>query len=68
MNIRTITITSNTNEERRATHSVAQTHTLAKRLLKDLHGGDVLALSGELGAGKTTFTQGFAKGLGITTR
>jgi tRNA threonylcarbamoyladenosine biosynthesis protein TsaE len=28
----------------------------------------VVALSGELGSGKTTFTQGFAEGLGITSR
>ena len=29
-------------------------------------GGDVLILTGELGAGKTTFAQGVARGLGIT--
>ncbi len=30
------------------------------------NGGDVLILTGELGAGKTTFAQGVARGLGIT--
>ncbi|MBI3103942.1 tRNA (adenosine(37)-N6)-threonylcarbamoyltransferase complex ATPase subunit type 1 TsaE [Candidatus Daviesbacteria bacterium] len=29
------------------------------------HHGNIVALTGELGAGKTTFVQGFAKGLGI---
>ena len=35
---------------------------LAQRLL----GGDVIALEGDLGAGKTAFTKGLAKGLGVT--
>jgi len=34
-------------------------------LQKTIRGAVVLALEGELGAGKTTFTQGFARGLGI---
>ena len=32
---------------------------------KKLHQGDVLALSGELGSGKTCFTGGLARGLGV---
>jgi len=32
---------------------------------KQLKGGEILALMGELGAGKTTFTQGLAVGLGL---
>ncbi|MDY2960126.1 MAG: tRNA (adenosine(37)-N6)-threonylcarbamoyltransferase complex ATPase subunit type 1 TsaE [Hornefia sp.] len=35
-------------------------------LAKDMYPGDVLALVGELGTGKTTLTKAIAKGLGIT--
>ncbi|HWJ68264.1 MAG TPA: tRNA (adenosine(37)-N6)-threonylcarbamoyltransferase complex ATPase subunit type 1 TsaE [Nocardioides sp.] len=38
---------------------------LGKRLSGHLRSGDVLVLSGELGAGKTTFTQGLGEGLGV---
>jgi tRNA threonylcarbamoyladenosine biosynthesis protein TsaE len=37
----------------------------AERIASGCVGGDVLVLSGDLGAGKTTFTQGLARGLGI---
>jgi len=46
-------------------HSSAQTQRLGMRLGELLHGGELLLLDGQLGAGKTTFTQGLAKGLGI---
>ena len=42
-----------------------QTHALALRLAAVLRAGDLLVLSGELGAGKTTFTQGLGEGLGV---
>ncbi|MFX1820123.1 tRNA (adenosine(37)-N6)-threonylcarbamoyltransferase complex ATPase subunit type 1 TsaE [Pseudarthrobacter sp. CC4] len=42
-----------------------QTHALAVRLAAVLEAGDLLVLSGELGAGKTTFTQGLGEGLGV---
>lgn len=38
---------------------------LGERLASVLQAGDVLVLSGELGAGKTTFTQGLGVGLGV---
>lgn len=46
------------------TNSQEETKSFAKNLAKKINGG-VIALSGELGAGKTTFVQGFAEGLGI---
>lgn len=47
------------------TESAAQTKQLAKKLARRLQTGDVLALSGQLGAGKTCFTQGICRGRGI---
>lgn len=40
---------------------------LGRRVAVTLQLGDVLLLHGDLGAGKTTFTQGVAAGLGITS-
>ncbi len=45
--------------------TAAQTHALAAALGAVLEAGDLLVLSGELGAGKTTFTQGLGEGLGV---
>ncbi|MGG3884533.1 tRNA (adenosine(37)-N6)-threonylcarbamoyltransferase complex ATPase subunit type 1 TsaE [Brevibacillus panacihumi] len=44
---------------------VEQTQNFAERLAAFLQPGDLLALEGDLGAGKTTFTQGLARGLGV---
>ncbi len=46
--------------------SVKKTLEFGERLAHTLQGGDVLALTGELGAGKTLLTRGIASGLGIT--
>ena len=54
MNERTITVP--TDEDMRA---------LGERIAHAVQGGAVLLLSGPLGAGKTTFAQGFGRGLGI---
>lgn len=43
-----------------------QTKQLGERLGRLLNGGEVIELVGDVGAGKTTFTKGLAKGLGIT--
>ena len=42
-----------------------QTHALGAALAGVLRAGDLLVLTGELGAGKTTFTQGLGEGLGV---
>ena len=47
------------------THSPEETMGLAAALAEKLQEKDVITLEGDLGAGKTTFTKGLAKGLGI---
>jgi tRNA threonylcarbamoyladenosine biosynthesis protein TsaE len=49
----------------RVTHSERETQALACELAAHLTSGDVLLLSGDLGAGKTAFVRGLATGLGI---
>ena len=46
-------------------HNPQETFDLGRRLAASLRRGDVLALAGDLGAGKTQFTQGLAAGLGV---
>ncbi|WP_214756766.1 tRNA (adenosine(37)-N6)-threonylcarbamoyltransferase complex ATPase subunit type 1 TsaE [Exiguobacterium sp. s157] len=48
------------------THSAAETQAVAEKLATLVKAGTVITLNGDLGAGKTTFTQGFGKGLGVT--
>lgn len=45
-------------------HSEHETFLIAEAFSKSLKPGDVIALSGDLGAGKTAFVKGVAKGLG----
>lgn len=45
--------------------SEEETQAVARTLAATLQPGDVLLLSGDLGAGKTTFVRGLAEGLGI---
>ena len=47
------------------TKSKDETENLAKKIAFSAKKGDIFALSGDLGSGKTTFTKGFARGLGI---
>ncbi|MBI4601517.1 MAG: tRNA (adenosine(37)-N6)-threonylcarbamoyltransferase complex ATPase subunit type 1 TsaE [Planctomycetes bacterium] len=45
--------------------SPAETVEIARRLGSRLEGGETIALEGDLGAGKTTFTRGLCEGLGL---
>jgi tRNA threonylcarbamoyladenosine biosynthesis protein TsaE len=47
------------------TNSAAETISLGEKIGKRLRGGDVVAYSGGLGAGKTTITRGISVGLGL---
>jgi len=47
------------------TRSAKETVALAKDLARQLSKGDIVALYGDLGSGKTTFTKGIGEGLGV---
>ena len=49
-------------------HSPAETEALGERWGRDAQRGLVIALSGDLGAGKTQLVKGLARGLGVTSR
>lgn len=48
------------------TNSPEETEALGEQLASRLKPGSIVAYTGDLGAGKTAFTRGLAKGLGIT--
>lgn len=49
---------------KRQSNSVAETEAIALELAQSFRGGEVVALHGELGAGKTQFVRGLVRGLG----
>ena len=51
--------------QRRLTVQAEETRALGARLGRWARAGDIVACCGVLGAGKTTFVQGFAEGLGV---
>ncbi len=50
------------------TNNSVETQRLGEKFSKSLKRGEIIAMYGDLGSGKTTFVQGLAKGLGIKRR
>lgn len=50
------------------THSEKETEALGESLASEFKDGTVLAMYGDLGAGKTAFVRGLAKGMGLSCR
>ncbi len=50
--------------DERESQSEAETEAIAARFARELEGGAVIFLEGDLGAGKTAFVRGLARGLG----
>lgn len=57
-----------TGAERLVSEGPSETARIAAELAADLRPGDVVLVSGELGAGKTTFVRGACRALGVTGR
>jgi tRNA threonylcarbamoyladenosine biosynthesis protein TsaE len=53
-------------ERRTETRTAAETEAVGARLAEGLAAGDVIVVSGEVGAGKTTLIRGAARALGVT--
>lgn len=49
-------------------NSVAETEQLGEKIVQQLGSGTVIAFTGDLGAGKTAFVRGMARGLGVSER
>ena len=49
-------------------HSQLETEEMGQKLAEKLPGGSVVAMYGDLGAGKTAFVRGMAKGMGLSCR
>lgn len=54
------------NEKIYETHSPEETRELGRKIGAEAMPGELYTLMGDLGVGKTVFTQGIAEGLGIT--
>ena len=50
------------------THSAAETEAVGEAMARGMTPGTVIAFTGDLGAGKTAFVRGLARGLGVTDR
>ena len=49
-------------------HSQLETEEVGRKLAEKLPGGSVVAMYGDLGAGKTAFVRGMARGMGLSCR
>lgn len=54
--------------EEHITKSYSETENIGKKFAATLKAGEIVGLYGDLGAGKTTFVKGIAKGFGVSSR
>lgn len=56
------------NSDKLISNNAEETESIGNNFAKSLSRGDVIYLSGDLGAGKTTFVKGIGRGLGVKSR